>query len=104
MLSLNALSTDRPQDKLARHLRVIETKGGLCLIDGDLTRNLGDVAVERTANVIVIAEDECLAHVETNRHDVLCVLEREVICLFYFQLVFEQELLVIYDAFSWLLL
>ena len=57
-----------------KYARVVETKRGFGLVDGNLSRNFGDVAIEGTANIIVVAEDECLLAVEANCNDILCVL------------------------------
>lgn len=41
-------------------VRVVEAKRGFGLVDRDLPRDLGDVAIECSADVVVIAEDERL--------------------------------------------
>lgn len=40
--------------------RVVETEGRLCLGDGDLAGDFGNVLVKFSPDVVVVAEDECL--------------------------------------------
>ena len=76
-------------------LRIIEPERGSCLIYRDLARDFGYVLVESSSDIIVIAEDECLLAVEANCNDVLCVLQRKLVCLLRLELVLEKELFVI---------
>lgn len=50
--------------------RVVETECRPRLAECDLARNLGDVLVKCTTNVVVITEDECLFELEPNGDDV----------------------------------
>lgn len=79
-------------------LRIVEAKCGFGLINSNLPRDLGDVAIERTAQVVVITEDESLLHVEADSDDVLRVPIREFMRLFGFQLMLEQKFLVVCDS------
>jgi len=63
--------------------------------DGDLTGNLGNVLVEFSANVVVVAENERLLQFETDGNDILGILLCESVCLVNFELVLEEEFLVI---------
>lgn len=75
--------------------RVVEPERSFRLVDGDLAGDLGDIAIERTTDVVVVAEDECLVQIEADRDDVLRVAQRKLVCLLGLQLVFEEELLII---------
>lgn len=79
--------------------RIVEPERRLRLVDGDLTRDFGHVAVEGTAHEVVVAEYERLLEVEPARDDISGVLECEFVCLLGFQLVLEQELLVIWQTY-----
>ena len=63
--------------------------------DSDLTGDLGDILVELSPNIVVIAEDERLLQLESDSNDVFGVLFRESIGLIYFELVLEEEFFVI---------
>lgn len=78
------------------NLRVVETKCSLCLVDGNLAGDLGDILVEGTANVVIIAENESLLDVEADGYDVTGISSCELVRLLRLELVLEQELLVIY--------
>ena len=56
------------------NIRVTKSESRLSLVQSDLSRYFRHVAIEGTANKIIIAEDECLLAVEANCNDVLCVL------------------------------
>ena len=60
-----------------------------------MTGYLRNVFVELSANVIVIAEDERLFQLETDGDDIFSVLLRESVGLIDFELVLEEEFLVI---------
>ena len=75
--------------------RVVEAKRRLRLVDGDLPRDLGDVAVEGPADKVVVTEDERLLELEADGDDISGVPLRELVRLLDLQLVFEQELLVV---------
>ena len=79
-----------------KYARVVETKRGFGLVDGNLSRNFGDVAIEGTANIIVVAEDECLFEVESYSNDVTSIAFSEFISLLRFELMLEQEFLIIW--------
>ena len=72
-----------------KYARVVETKRGFGLVDGNLSRNFGDVAIEGTANKIIIAEDEGLLYIEADGDDVLGVLFRKFVSLFDFEFMLE---------------
>ena len=55
----------------------------------DLSRYLRHVAIEGTANKIIIAEDEGLLYIETDGDDVLGVLFRKFVSLFDFEFMLE---------------
>ena len=55
---------------LADVVRVAEAEGGFGLVDGDLARDLGDVAVEGAADVVVVAKDERLFGLEAYGDDI----------------------------------
>ena len=78
-----------------RDLRVVETECGFCLVDRDLARDLGDVAIEWSSDVVVVTEDERLLQLETNCDDIPSILPRKLVRLLDLQLVLEQELLVV---------
>ena len=60
-----------------------------------MTGDLGDILVELSPNIVVIAEDERLLQLESDSNDVFGVLFRESIGLIYFELVLEEEFFVI---------
>lgn len=68
------------------------------MVDRDLTRDLGDVSVEGSSDIVIIAEDKCLFEVEPDRNDVACVLESKFVGLLGLQLMFEQEFLVVWKG------
>ena len=78
-----------------RNLRVVETERGFCLVDRDLARDPGDVAVERSTDVVVITEDERLLQLEPDCDNIPSILPREFVRLLRLELMLEQELLVI---------
>ena len=88
------LVPQRSQNKKC-HSRVVEPKRRLGLVDRDLARDLGDVAVERAADVVVVAEDERLLEAEADGDDVARVALRELVRLLGLELVLEQELFVV---------
>ena len=63
--------------------------------DSDLTGDFGDILVELSPNIVVIAEDERLLQLESDSNNIFGVLLRESIGLIYFELVFEEEFFVI---------
>ena len=63
--------------------------------DSDLTGNLGNVLVEFSANVVVVAENERLLQFETDGNDIFGILLCESVGLVNFELVLEEEFLVI---------
>ena len=63
--------------------------------DSDLTGDLGDILVELSPNIVVIAEDERLLQLESDSNNIFGVLLRESIGLIYFELVLEEEFFVI---------
>ena len=77
------------------HSRVIKTEGRFGLRDSDLTGDLGDILVELSPNIVVIAEDERLLQLESDSNNIFGVLLRESIGLIYFELVLEEEFFVI---------
>ena len=80
------------------YARVVEAERGFRLIDCNLTRDFGDIPVESTTDVVVIAEDEGLLYVNADSYDIASIAPRELICLLRFELVFEQKLLVICES------
>jgi hypothetical protein len=80
------------------HSRVVETEGRFGLGDGDLPGDLGNVLVELSSDVVVVAEDERLLQLETDGNDILGVLFRESVGLIDFELVLEEEFLVIWSS------
>lgn len=77
-------------------LRIGESERSFRLGDSDLSRDFGNVSVERSSNVVVIAEDKGLFQVKANGDDVLRILSSECVGLFGFQLMFEQELFIVW--------
>jgi len=75
--------------------RVVKTEGCLGLGDGDLAGNLGNVLVEFPANVVVVAENERLLQFETDGNDIFSILLCESVGLVNFELVLEEEFLII---------
>ena len=63
--------------------------------DSDLTGNLGYVLVELSTDVVVVTEDECLFQLEPDGDNIFGVLLRESVGLIDFELVLEEEFLVI---------
>ena len=63
--------------------------------DSDLTGDFGDILVELSPNIVVIAEDERLLQLESDSNNIFGVLLRESIGLIYFELVLEEEFFVI---------
>ena len=59
-----------------------------------------DVLVEGAVHIGVVAEDEGLVEVEADGDDILGILSRELLHLLDFQLVLEQELLIVYRCVS----
>ena len=89
------LSLDKSHECM-RHVRVDETnirvtksESCLSLAQSDLSRYLRHVAIEGTANKIIIAEDEGLLYIETDGDDVLGVLFRKFVSLFDFEFMLE---------------
>jgi len=85
----------QPQAPRCLHSRVVKTEGRLGLRDSDLTGDLGNVLVELSPDVIVVAEDERLLRFETDGNNVFGVLLRESVGLLDLELVLEEEFLVI---------
>ena len=54
-------------------VRVAKAKCGLGLADRDLTRNFGDVLVERAADVVVVAKNERLFGLESDGNNIFRV-------------------------------
>ena len=54
--------------------RVVEPEGSFCLRDGNLTGDLGDILVEFSPDVVVVAEDESLLQLETDGDNISSVL------------------------------
>jgi len=79
----------------SNHLRICETKSRFRLTTRNLSGNLGDIVVERSADIIKIAENEGLLEVESDSDDISCVLHRKGARLLDLELVLEQELLVV---------
>ena len=94
MLSLGKRSS-KPRALTGLRLRIVETESRFSLRDRDLTRDFGDVLVELSPDIIVVAEDESLLQLEPDGNNVFGVLLRESVGLVDFELVFEEELLVI---------
>ena len=63
--------------------------------DSDLTGNLGYVLVELSTDVVVVTEDERLFQLEPDGDNIFGVLLRESVGLIDFELVLEEEFLVI---------
>ena len=68
--------------------------------DGDLTGDLGDVLVELSSDVVVVAEDERLLQLETDGDNIFGVLLRKGVGLIDFELVLEEEFLVIWSSLA----
>jgi hypothetical protein len=77
------------------HSRICETKSRFRLTTRNLSGNLGDIVVERPADIIKIAENEGLFEVESDSDDISCVLYCKGARLLDLELVLEQELLVV---------
>jgi hypothetical protein len=86
---------DRGEVDLADVVAVGEAERRARLAVRDLARDLGDVAVERAADVIVVAEDERLLTLEADCDDVLGVLDRKRLGLLDLERRLEQELFVV---------
>ena len=63
--------------------------------DGDLTRDLGNVLIELSPDVVIITENERVLQLEANGDDIFGVLLRKSVGLVGFELVLEKEFLVI---------
>ena len=63
-----------------------------------MARDLGNVLVELSPDVIVVAEYEGLLQVETDGNDVFGILFRKSVGLINFKLVLEEKLLVIWSS------
>jgi len=85
----------QPQAPRYLHSRVVKTESRLGLRDSDLTGDLGNVLVELSPDVVIVAEDERLLRFETDGDNIFGVLLRESVGLIDFELVFEEEFLVI---------
>jgi hypothetical protein len=97
MLSLHNLSVLAQKIRMNKfmNLRIVESKCGLGLVVRDLTRDLGDVFVECTADKLVITKNECLVKVKADSNNVTSILSCKSVCLFRLEFMFEQEFLVI---------
>lgn len=98
MQSLHTRWNEQSNMSAEEDSRIGESKGSFRRIVSDLARYLGDVLVECSSHVCVIAEDEGFLNVETNGNDVFGVGPGELFCLFDLELGLEQELLVILGA------
>lgn len=76
--------------------RIIESKCCLCLIYGNLSRDLGNVPVKRPTDEIIVTEDERFFEVKPDRNDIFRISFGKLVGLFHFQFMLEQELLVVY--------
>lgn len=61
----------------------------------DLTRDSGDVFVERATHVCVVAEDECPLYIKTTSNNVLRVFPREFASLVWLEFMLEEEFLIV---------
>lgn len=69
--------------------RVVESKGGFCLVDGYLTGDLRDIPIEGTANVVIVAENEGLLDVKSDSYDIPRIPSCKFVGLLGLELVFE---------------
>ena len=63
-----------------------------------MARDLGNVLVELSPDVIVVTEYECLLQLEADGDDVFGILLRKSVGLINFELVLEEELLVVWSS------
>lgn len=77
------------------NLRLIESKSRFYLVISDLAGNSGNIFVESSAHIFIIAEDESFFNIKPTGYNVTSVLPREGHSLFRFKFMFEQEFLII---------
>lgn len=57
--------------------------------------DLDNVAVESTTDILEVTEYERLLEIDADGDNVFCIASRELLYILYFELVLEQELLVV---------
>ena len=75
--------------------RIVESEGCFGLRHGNLPGNFGYILVELSPNVVVIAEDERLLQLKTDGNNIFGILLRESVGLIDFELMLEEEFLIV---------